>query len=414
MYNKIRQNLKYILVILDQAITSVSAFILTVLITRYTGIEGLGLFAISQAILMIASIIHMAFVVMPISTTYPVFEKKKLNINRDHYFFVAHYFVSIIVFLLFIFIFFLFLLLTNSSISSSFSLGVVFAVLPFLTFNYLRAIALARFNYVTMLIMSLSYALVAIFGLWFFELHQIDKIFYLFSGSWLIGCLLGGVFPNKILITYRDFKQILIRCWFEGRWLFGYRLITYFRGHLLIYFLVYFSGTSALGSFRIIQSLYGPMSMLLVSLESFLPQIGSKIYKYYGLRALIKTQSLVTFFITLILLIFSLILYSYYSIILDFIFSLAYLKIDNLIIAQSLVMIFVVFNTVFAIFIRIAGNSKTLSMTSGIELVVLIVPGILLISYFSTLGAIIWQGLSSVLNLLLLFYFFRYRHVSSN
>ena len=410
---KTRSHRHYLLAIFDQVIVAASALIITVVISRTAGLDGLGLFVLCQTALLFGSVIHAAFVTMPLATSYPIFDAKSAGVNRDQYFVANHLLVSSLILVTsIVFAVFCNILLADE-ISVTLLVAVAAAVLPLVTFSFFRAIWLARFDYVRAVIMDATYGLLASLGLVLGSFSDISGVFFLLAASWTVSCMLGiPAIPNWWKQVFKS-SEIAKRVWLEGRWLFGLRAITYFRSTIVVYLIALLTNTSSVGTFRIIQSLYGPMSVLTASLDSFLPQNGAKLLRDRGVKHLHRLMAFVVGLIVLCIIVYAGFIIFFREEIFESFFSVKVPNAISLLVAQALASACVVVNTVVTILVRIAGNEKSLTFAPLIEVAVLIIPGTILVWYFSTLGAIIWAALGSIINAIILAYLFNHKSAYS-
>ena len=166
----------YGLIGLDQLLVTATGFILSIVLARRFGLEGLGLFALAQTGLMFCALIHSAFVNMPISTTFTQFANSSDSFDRDTYFATSHHLTMLLIALMTIFCSLIIIYFFNFKDLTSILLGIIVCIIPMLTFYYLRAISLAEFDYISALKMDATYSFILIFSIVFFELPSVISV----------------------------------------------------------------------------------------------------------------------------------------------------------------------------------------------------------------------------------------------
>ena len=391
---------------LDQFLVTATGFILSILLVKRFGVEGLGLFALAQTGLMLCTLIHAAFVNMPISTTFTQFQSNSGKLDRDTYFAMSHHLTMFLIALMTISCSLIIIYFLKFKYLTSVFLGIGVCIIPMLTFYYLRAISLAEFSYIAVVKMDAMYSFLLISSIGFFELPSVISVLYVSSASWALACLAGNVKWSRFKVNLRQCRIIFKRCWDEGKWLFGYRALAYFRGNMVVFLLAYFSGVASVGVLRVLQTLYGPLNVFLAGLDSFLPQVGGKIYAASGLSNLLKYCGKVRLVLLVMWALYTLVISLYWELLLEAFFSLSDSGLGILVTMQAACSLVIIANAIIPIIVRIAGRITSLTFIPLIELSVFIVPGIILVREYSLAGALIWQFTAAVSSAILMWIFF--------
>lgn len=396
----------YGLIGLDQLLVTATGFILSIVLARRFGLEGLGLFALAQTGLMFCALIHAAFVNMPISTTFTQFSSRSDSLDRDTYFATSHHLTMLLIAFMTIFCSLIIIYFFKFKDLTSILLGIIVCIIPMLTFYYLRAISLAEFDYISALKMDATYSFILIFSIVFLELPSVISVLYICSASWVLACLVANVKWLRFKINFRESRIIFKRCWDEGKWLFGYRVLAYFRGNMVVFLLGFHSGVSSVGILRVLQTLYGPINVFLAGLDSFLPQVGTKIYASSGLSNLLKYCGKVGAALLAVWTLYTLGILLHWELLLEMFFSLSDPGLGILVAMQAAFSLVVIANVIIPIIVRIAGDVASLTLIPLLELSLYIVPGFILVREYSVAGALIWQFTAALSSAILMCVFF--------
>lgn len=261
------------LVLADQSIFSGTSFLTMICLAKVLSPTEFGVFAsILLANHLIISILN-SLVIQPLQVNLV-----KIKDKESYLLFSFCLQISLMLILLILFLFLLLFLLP-------FGVGGFYAYSPlglgvgFVLHDYFRRVFLAddrlKEAFILDAITSFFQILVLVYA--FLYTLKLEEILLLFSLAYLSSFLYG------ISITFRkfetfgrystNFKSYFFLHLKEGKWLLMTALVQWWSSNLFVVFSGLFLGLEALGAFRLVQSLFGVLNILLQTFENYvLPQ----------------------------------------------------------------------------------------------------------------------------------------------
>ncbi len=412
----LRINSKVALISLDQALLSGTSFVLNVLLIRFLSIEEFGIYVIIFSFLLLASSVHGSLITAPVAVIVSKMNDTKArryvgNLNYSQM--ALSLFIALIMYIASV-VFVLFELLSEYQEGLSYLSFVCFFYLGQL---YIRSVLLSRLRMLAVLQNDALYVLTQLLIVIF--LIGNDKL-SVNSAILAIGlsALISYIFGVYQCVDFISYKQVSLKQGskvnFEhGRWLLGAALVTWIRTNILNYIALYFVGPIAPAVLRATQTIYGPINLILVSVESFIPQMLSKAYSSLGVVGLSSLMRKFTVILFLGVMFYCLIVSLFAGELLLNVYGEKYLGYESIVWVLAIQYIFIVFQTVNSIALRVLDVTSKIFTISILEAFITILPGLLLVYFFGLEGAIIWKLLSTVL-LASMTYFIYLKSIGSN
>lgn len=296
-------------VLADQAVFSGSSFIATILLVRLLPAVDFGLYAgIILALYLLVSISN-ALVIQPLQVNYSRITNKKLYLS-----FAFWWQIVLILFIAFVIVI---LSALDIDVLRSFRLYtgvIVLLVFSFLLHDFFRKIFIARDGALHALLIDCTTGLALFFllGLSFITGKlTLNHALYITSLAYLTGVISGIFLIRPSLRDVSSWRVFFTDHMVQGKWLFLTAIIQWWSGNLFVVASGISLGPIALGAFRLVQSLFGVLNVLLQSYENYiLPQAASLFHssvresKYY-LRNVSKKGIIFFGSVVLILFLFS-------------------------------------------------------------------------------------------------------------
>lgn len=268
---------KKMMVLTDQIVFSGNSFLLTILMARILTPEKFGVFASIILGLYLCISIQNALVVQPYQVS--IAKEKNKEAYTSYSFFYQILLLAIV----------LILLNSLSFLQLEFLADFNELIMPLMLFasgfimqDYLRKIFLAQSELdATVLIDGLTAFLqifVLIAGLYFsFSLYH---MLWLLGLAYLPSLLMGIVLLRPSLAQLNLWKNFMNSQWNQSKWLLLTAMVQWWSGNLFVVMSGVFISIEALGAFRLVQSLFGVLNILLQTFENYvLPQASSLLHE---------------------------------------------------------------------------------------------------------------------------------------
>ncbi len=282
-----RSNVIYLL---EQGTVSGVNFLMAILLARFIGVEHYGLFVINWLIIMFFSSLQQALIIAPLQSYLPALNGKSFKSVRSLINWMQLAFILISVILLIAFG------LVSEFLTPQWGIWQFIPVLiplmlAFLIYDFLRKDLFRQFKAQRALVMGLVLAIVQISGfglLIYFSALTVN--------NWLIVLLISHfaailIELPKHIRTYSSARFNMLQfteVWKFARWLAGTSILQWFSGNFFILAAGSIIGPVAVGAIRIIQNLFGLLSLLLQAIENKVPVSASKIYGMEGFKPMLK------------------------------------------------------------------------------------------------------------------------------
>jgi len=272
-----RQQIKAILssekswVLADQAVFSGNSFFATILMARIFAPSDFGVYAsIILFIYLLVSVLN-AIIIQPLQVTMASISNKKSYISFN-------FWTQILLVIFFGFLIYIVLKLNFSIFDfySNLSIGLILFSAGFVMHDFFRKLFLAqakiKFALSLDVITSVFHFSILFAALLFVHLSLHEIIIYL--GLGYIPAFLFGVWVIKPKITInKDWKVFFTKHYHQSKWLLMTALVQWWSSNLFVVASGVVLGIEALGAFRLVQSLFGVLNVLLQTFENYaLPQ----------------------------------------------------------------------------------------------------------------------------------------------
>lgn len=264
-------------VLVDQVVFSGNSFIVTILMARILSPRDFGLYAaIILFIYLIVSIMN-AIVMQPLQVTLSQFTYVSSYITFS--FWVQLILLGIISLIVSVFL--------NLDISfltqySQLGLGIVILTFGFVMHDYFRKLFLAELNINQALIIDVitTCAHVSVLLIVLNESSfLLSDILIMLGLGYVPSFLIAVFFIKPVFIDFTKWESYLLIHYRQSKWLLMTALVQWWSTNLFIVASGIFLGIVALGAFRLVQSLFGVLNMLLQTFENYaLPQTSRLLF----------------------------------------------------------------------------------------------------------------------------------------
>ena len=285
LLEKIRSNNR-LWSILDQGFISASNFIISILVVRFLGLEIFGYYIIVYGGIALMLRLHAAYICMPMVThlaqTNDEIEKTKYMIL--HLFFLIS---QIVIAPLILYLFFV--LFIKIPLDSNIFISYTLAMISLLTQEFVRRymISVGKLKIATAFSFTYVFLVALVIMLIPHNYVALDAFFYSFS----IAAIPAFIFYIKNIIGFRmkNVFQVVKYIYLDvnkSTPLIYNNVMQWFSGQYIHYVLIFFTGASAVGLLAAVRNIFGPVNVLLLSLEGFLPRKFVEVYKRNKISAL--------------------------------------------------------------------------------------------------------------------------------
>jgi O-antigen/teichoic acid export membrane protein len=316
------------LIILDQAIISLSNFIIAILLIKYLGLKEFGFFSFFWILFQLLNSVQLSFIVSPMLSNAPKYK----NENLDSYFggvFIQQLLFSIIILIVIIFFFKLYQIFFSNYVTVGlyfpFSLLLIFSHFFQFSRRYLLnqndVILIINVDLILYILIPLS---IYVFKNYFFL--NIELVIWIHSLAFFFGCfLLIKIIPN-IKLSFKNLILSFNDNWNSGKWLLATCLTQWFSANFWIVNTGIILGPYYLGVIRACQTILGIFNPLFQSFESIYPKQTSEILFKKGKEKMHHNIIKNTLSIFIIILFFTLIIIFFSKEILKILFDLEMAK----------------------------------------------------------------------------------------
>lgn len=257
----------------DQALVSGLNFLSSVLLARYLGLEGFGVYSIAWLGVMIASSFNQPFIIAPMQTL----SGKKADVAYSDYMqalvFKQLFFATLMGLLSF------FVVIIMSYVLDKWKVQSIILAFPLAVFAFLLQDFFRRYFFVigkpykSLLIDAIAYGgvLVAAFAIHFVRSMDAQFILLLTSVFFLYASLVGLWSLDQLRFNPRVIKQTILEHWDFSKWLTVTALLQWFSGNLFIIAAGAILGPVAVGVTRMAQNIVGITHVLFLAMENIVP-----------------------------------------------------------------------------------------------------------------------------------------------
>ncbi len=263
-----------VLVLLDQAIYSGTNFLLMLFLAQKLDLKSFGLFSTLMLFVYLAMSVTTALVLQPFQVTYLKIEQKK------------QYFVFLFLVLLFLTSLFIiivklvFLLLPLPAIYSSYQNSIIFFLFGLLIQDFFRKFFLGLLQITNALIIdSLFLFFLVLLFYSFNDTIQLTNTLWIIAIANILSSLPGFLFIIKNYEKPTSWNLFLTHHYQQGKWLVYIAFLQWGSSNFFVLVSGIYLGIEALGALRLVQSVFGVLSVALVSLENY---VLPKVVYYYN------------------------------------------------------------------------------------------------------------------------------------
>ena len=257
----------------DQAVVSGFSFLSSVVLARYLGLQGFGVYSIAWLGVLIASSINQPFIIAPMQTL----SGKKSAEDQKQYLqslvFKQLFFAGIMSFLAFISVIVMSYLLTEWKVQS------IILAFPLAVFSFLLQDFFRRYFFVigkplkSLLIDAIAYGgvLLSAFAIHFVRSMDAQFVLLLTAVFFLYASLIGLWSMDHLRFNTKLIKAVILEHWDFSKWLTATALLQWFSGNLFIIAAGAIMGPLAVGVTRMAQNIVGITHVLFLAMENIIP-----------------------------------------------------------------------------------------------------------------------------------------------
>ncbi len=273
-----------ILVYADQAIVSGFSFLSSIVLARYLGINGFGIYSIAWIGVLIASSINQPFIIAPMQTL----TGKKSPVQQESYLqalvIKQILFASLMGILSFITVVFMGYVLKGWNVNS------IILAFPLAVFSFLLQDFFRRYFFVTgkphvsIIIDTIAYGgvLVSAFCIHFVRSMDAQFVLLLTAVFFLYASLVALWSLKELRFNLQNIKDVVTEHWDFSKWLTATALLQWFSGNLFIIAAGAILGPQAVGATRMAQNIVGVTHVLFLAMENIIPARASNFQRIGG------------------------------------------------------------------------------------------------------------------------------------
>ncbi|CAN5576438.1 hypothetical protein BH11BAC2_BH11BAC2_08930 [soil metagenome] len=262
-----------LLVYADQAVVSGFSFLSGVVLARYLGVQGFGVYSIAWLGVLIASSINQPFIIAPMQTL----SGKKSPEQQSHYLqalvFKQLLFAALMGLLSFITV------IVMSYVLSDWKVDSIRIAFPLAVFSFLLQDFFRRYFFVkgkphkAIIIDTVAYGgvLLSAFCIHFVRTMDAQFVLLLTAVFFLYASLIGLWSLDRLHFDWKEIKSVVLEHWDFSKWLTATALLQWFSGNLFIIAAGAIMGPRAVGATRMAQNIVGITHVLFLAMENIIP-----------------------------------------------------------------------------------------------------------------------------------------------
>jgi len=260
-----------LLVLADQMVFSGSSFLSTFLLARLLSITEFGIYSGIMLVIYLMISMSNALIIQPLQIIYPKIKNRRHYLNFIFWTQISSSAICVLIVYGFSHL--------NLDFIKSFELylpEVLLLISSFLIHDFFRKTFLAidcvsQALWIDCLMGLLQISLLV--NASFSGTLTLSEAIYFSGIAYLMGSALGVFYMRPGFFLSPEFKQFLIEHIRQGKWLLFTAIVQWWSGNLFVVASGIFIGAIALGAFRLVQSMFGILNILLQSFENYvLPQ----------------------------------------------------------------------------------------------------------------------------------------------
>ena len=264
-------------ILADQAVFSANSFIATILMARILSPSDFGIYAsIILFIYLIISVLN-AIIIQPLQVTLSQIKNQHSYISFSLW--TQLMLVAIISVLIEVI---LSLNLSYLTMYNELGLSLVIFSVGFAMHDYFRKLFLAKAKIKKALTIDVTTAIfhfgILVIALFVFRFSLNEVILYIGLG-YVPGLIIGFIFTKPGYVDRSEWKLYSMMHYHQSKWLLLTSLVQWWSSNLFVVASGIFLGIKALGAFRLVQSIFGVLNMLLQTFENYaLPQTSRLLF----------------------------------------------------------------------------------------------------------------------------------------
>lgn len=283
-------NSSTLLVYADQALVSGCSFLSSVVLARYLGATGFGIYSIAWLGVLVASSFNQPFIISPMQTL----SQRKLPDDRPAYLqaliFKQLAFAASMAFLAAAAVLFM------QYVLSGWNVGSILIAFPLAVFAFLLQDFFRRHLFVinkprkALLIDAVAYGgvLCSAFAIHFFRSMDAQFVLLLTAVFFLYASLIGLWSVPELKFNPGDIRRVINEHWNFSKWLTATALLQWFAGNLFIITGGALLGPVAVGATRMAQNIVGVTHVLFLAMENIIPLRAAGYQKMGGNDLMIR------------------------------------------------------------------------------------------------------------------------------
>ncbi len=382
------------LVYTDQLVVSGFSFISSVVLARFLGVQGFGIYSIAWLGVLIASSINQPLIIAPMLTL----SGKKNAEEKSRY-------LQALIFKQFLFaaslsILAFFTVLAMSYVLPDWKVGSIILAFPLAVFTFLLQDFFRRYFFVinkahkAIMIDIIAYGGVLLSAFLIHFVRDIDAQFVLLLTAlfFLYASLAALISLKELRFNIKEIKAVVLEHWSFSKWLTATAVLQWFSGNLFIIAAGAILGPAAVGATRMAQNIVGVTHVLFLAMENIIPTRASNAQRIGGNQQLFKylmkftlQMGAITFTLLGLITIFS-------HQIINFFYGAGYLEYQNILIGFCLLYVVVFLGYPFRYAIRTLENTRLIFISfivSSIFSVALAYPVIKTFGLYGVVGGLI-------------------------
>ncbi len=268
----------------DQALVSGLSFLSGVVMARYLGLEGFGVYSIAWLGVLVASSINQPFIISPMQT---LAGKKSAEVQKQYLqtlVFKQLLFAALMGTLAFIAVIIMSYILRQWKVQS------IILAFPLAVFSFLLQDFFRRYFFVTgkplksLLLDAIAYGgvLMSSFAIHFIRTMDAQFVLLLTAVFFLYASLVGLWSLEQLRFNPRLIKSAILEHWDFSKWLTATALLQWFSGNLFIISAGAIIGPVAVGATRMAQNIVGITHVLFLAMENIIPVRAAKHFASGG------------------------------------------------------------------------------------------------------------------------------------
>ncbi|HOS47606.1 MAG TPA: hypothetical protein PLG57_03170 [Bacteroidia bacterium] len=298
----------------DQAVVSGFSFLSSVVLARFLGVDGFGIYSVAWLGVLIASSINQPLIIAPMQTLSGKKSPEEQNIYLQALVFKQLLFAAAMGFLSFLSVLFMEYILKDWKVDS------IILAFPLAVFTFLLQDFFRRYFFVigkphkAILIDFVAYGGVLLSAFTIHFVQEIDAQFVLLLTAvfFLYASLIGIWSIPELKYNWQSIKEVILEHWDFSKWLTATALLQWFSGNLFIIAAGAILGPVAVGATRMAQNIVGVTHVLFLAMENIIPTRAANHQRIAGNHGMFKylwkftlQMGLITFTLLALIAIFS-------------------------------------------------------------------------------------------------------------